>query len=117
MPGNCYEVAAQLVIFDPAYADATLCHGTVWHDDTGWHGHAWVEVERTLHHPDWPHPITIRDCVDKANGNDRTLPAALYYTFGRIDPDTVERYDADEARICAMAADHWGPWHDDGVGR
>lgn len=104
--GDCFVVAGRYVLYgdDPS---ARLCHGTV----TGQGPvrdrrfvHAWVEV--------------VRDgevmVVDAANGKAIYLPRDVYYRLGRIEPETVVRYDREAALIEMLRQRHWGPWSEVG---
>lgn len=110
--GNCYEVAALLTTglqHDDCLADLctvfnarpVLCHGIA----TGapgskiagqQYGHAWVEVDALVR--------------ERSNGNDMTIPRALYYRAGCIDPDKVVRYDEEQVRVMILRYKHYGPW-------
>ena len=105
--GDCYQVAGSLVAFDPEYADSVLCHGEVWHDEVGWHGHAWVERTLKLDHPDFG-AFEVVECVDRSNGHDASVPMALYYKIGRV--RHVARYDREVVLTLATGSRHWGPW-------
>jgi hypothetical protein len=108
--GDCFIVAAKLVALAGEYPDAFICHGMVTHAETGRHAHAWIERHRTFTHPDWEAPIPTVDVIDRSNGNNAALPAALYYKLGAIDPDTVRRYDRTTAIERMLATGHYGPW-------
>jgi hypothetical protein len=112
--GNCYPTAGRMVIDDPAL---TLCHGVVTDVDgvVGPHGHAWVERTDRFSvprgdYPDSRHWVESTVVVDRANGNDVTMPQVLYYKLGRIDPATVVRYAPETARRMMLEHGHWGPW-------
>lgn len=97
--GDCYEVAANLVLENPEY---TLVHGIV----TGQgdlrgvrYGHAWVEYEGNV--------------IDKSNGRELEFPKEVYYAIGNIDPNDQYQYNAKEIRKIIQYEKHWGPWEED----
>lgn len=91
--GDCYESAATAIL-DVRTDEARLVHGTVWHEASGRHGHAWVEFGDTV--------------LDRSNGNDVELPRSAYYALGRV--EDVRRYTAREARLAMSRTGHYGPW-------
>jgi len=101
-PGDCYEVAGQLVVIDKV--DGVLCHGTPL--GTGGeaeglrYGHAWVEVNI----------IGATFVIDKSNGNDAFFPKDVYYRAGSIVDEDVVRYSRVEAARHIVKYKHWGPW-------
>lgn len=108
--GDCFVVAATLVTHD---ADLELCHGSVWHPETGVHAHAWVEQTLTMKFPTAPDEfvdVQTIVCIDKSNGNDITMPRAVYYKFGRIEETAVKRYSTAEAIWHMCNSEHYGPW-------
>ena len=113
MSGDCFMVAGRLQASDH---DLVLVHGTVLAQVEGGtakvgqrHWHAWVERTSTHSHPDFPGmSFVIVDCIDKANGNDVTLPLAMYYKVGRV--EDVRKYTRDEAAVLMLQYRHWGPW-------
>lgn len=104
--GDCYVVAGNLVTgFGEVPEGAVLCHGTAVGQEQieGIEfGHAWVEYLC----PATGMPVVI----DKANGNDLTLPAVVYYKVGEI--RDVTRYKPQEARAMMLKHKHYGPWED-----
>ena len=114
MSGDCFEVAAGLVIHDNENK-YVLVHGTVLSTTRGGtapigyrHAHAWVEYESTFEHESWPQPIVVATCVDKANGNDVELPAALYYKVGHV--QVTGRYARWKAIEMMAQTGNYGPW-------
>lgn len=97
--GDCYRVAGRLIM-TPEYEGGMLCHGSVYHPETGRHGHAWIEM------PDGEFDVVI--CHDVANGNDLHLPRDVYYHFGKV--EHVKRYTAEEAAKLMLRTKHFGPW-------
>ncbi len=93
--GNCYKVAVNLVVED---YDLTLAHGTVI-GQGALKGvpfeHAWVETLEGM-------------VIDKSNGLDVYMPAAVYYGIGRI--SNVRRYKQFEAIYFMTELGHYGPW-------
>ena len=108
--GNCYEAAAKFVW---AHLDRALlvCHGEPLGQgpiDGVRHGHAWVEEEIGL----GKHKLTV--VHDVSNGKTiEGMPVALYYAVGRIDSDTVQRYDLHAANLMMLKTRHYGPWEED----
>jgi hypothetical protein len=109
--GDCFIVAYRLVRDDD---DLILCHGIVADVDNviGPHWHAWVEQERTFEHEQLSHPVVVRTCIDRSNGNDMELPAEMYYKVGRVERETVLRYTHDEAALLALTHEQYGPWEE-----
>jgi hypothetical protein len=111
--GDCFEVAFKLV-WDSDDESLLLCHGMVERYTDGLrHGHAWVERTDTITFPSDPPITTHMDvCIDKANGNDVTLPRAFYYKAGNIHEHEVVRYTKLDAARQAVRSMHFGPWHE-----
>lgn len=103
--GDCYEVALNHIVYESTDEDGlVLVHGVV----TGQgplegmvYGHAWIEDG------DW--------VIDRSNGNDVTIPRAIYYAIGNI-TDT-RRYDRQEAIGRCLEVGHYGAWDIDGTPR
>lgn len=118
MSGDCFEVAGRLVIENPHW---TLCHGIAIGDGTAnfgrRHWHAWCEYDEVIALPPVDErPEELRDLadptliyvVDRSNGKDILIPAAIYYNVGRI--DEVWYYSRKDAAVHMLAEGHWGPW-------
>lgn len=118
--GDCYEAVARLLLLwasDGTLEDfekhsppriARIAHGTVWHKETGWHGHAWVEVENALDPLFGEGGFSTTLVYDKLNGHDVTMPVDCYYALGRV--RNVRRYDLEQARRWMVRSRHFGPW-------
>lgn len=101
--GDCYPVAANLVLYEKEYDGATLCHGVVSGQQAlagVRYGHAWVEADHG----------GVVCVIDKSNGLDVRVSREVYYKIGEIDPDEVARYNRDEIRQVITRFGHWGPW-------
>lgn len=105
--GDCFEVAAHLATGFGPYADdptARLCHGIPLGTGGAAEGvrfwHAWVEYDLD----------GIRMAVDRSNGNDAALPAAVYRAIGNI--DQVWEYTAHDGAVEMLTHGHYGPWVD-----
>ena len=102
--GNCFKAAWQtLGKLEREVAQARtgtsieMVHGLVKHPELGkYHAHAWVELG----------PVV----VDYSNGNRVVMPAALYYTAGRIKPEATARYSRTAAMQEMARTEHYGPW-------
>ena len=90
--GDCYEVHGEAIALNDE--SGLLCHGTVWHSKSGWHGHAWIERGEVV--------------CDYSNGSINVLSKELYYALGYI--KDVKRYSADEARRMMLKTRHFGAW-------
>ena len=75
-----------------------LVHGrpTLARPPFGKYAHAWCEVGELV--------------VDRANGRNNTMPKAMYYERGSIDPAECFYYTYSEAREKLDEYKHWGPW-------
>ena len=97
--GDCYAVAGRAAIEDPQVL--YVVHATVEAPGVPRHGHAWVELADALG--------TV--CQDRSNGNDVTLPQAVYYYFGRV--EDARRYPREQALKLLVSTRHFGPWEED----
>lgn len=93
--GNCYEVHGRMIL-DAEFPKGKLCHGTVWHNESGWHGHCWIENGDVV--------------IDKSNGNNFILPTDFYYALGKV--KDVKRYTQREAAIQMVRTKNFGPWEE-----
>ena len=92
--GECFSYAYQFV----TKQGGTLKHGTVTHPwDKTEFPHAWVEKSDKIY--DWQ-TAEIRKT--------EPLPLADFYKHWK--PRDVTSYTADEARMQALRAKHYGPW-------
>jgi hypothetical protein len=109
--GDCFVVAAHLA----RQNEWDLCHGIVDHPETGRHWHAWCEFEEEIPVPPGMPAAGWRMAwvVDRANGNDFSGPALVYYQLGRIRADEIWRYSPLEATHLMLRHRHWGPWVSD----
>jgi hypothetical protein len=115
--GDCYEVALHLVLEDK---DLVLVHGWPVGQPGGTaipgerYGHAWVERTTSVTFPaNDDHPemhAEFVDFIDKSNGNDRMMPAAMAYNIGHLDEEHIARYSHDEALAKMVEYKHYGPW-------
>lgn len=108
--GDCYPSAFRLA---RSIEGSVLVHAEVWHEQTGWHGHAWTEVEEEHQVPRGDRPgefvaMRLRLALDRANGLDVSLPAGAYRNFGRA--RNVVEYSPEEAARLALDSGHFGPW-------
>jgi hypothetical protein len=102
--GDCYEAAGRFMMGECQFGNPceglTLVHGEVAGQgelEGVTFGHAWIEKGDTV--------------IDKSNGRNLELPAALYYFMGRInDIGNTHRYPWEEARRMILDYQHWGPW-------
>lgn len=95
--GDCYEVHAKAII--DGSVSGMLCHGTVWHSETGWHGHCWLEVSGDL-------------VLDFSNGHQVLLPREVYYVLGNV--KDVKRYSPEQARELIEKEGNYGTWETTG---
>lgn len=105
--GDCYKVAGRLIT-TPEYEAGWLCHGSVYHPESGRHSHAWIETPARVG------KVEIVICHDVANGNDVHLPQDAYYRLGKV--EHVKRYTAEEATTLMLKTGKYGPWHEDEKG-
>jgi len=100
--GDCYQVAAKLVIDSEVGTELVLVHAEV----TGQgplegikYGHAWVE---NIH----------GDVIDKSNGRDITINKQVYYSIGNISSKKGKmfKYTRREALDKMLDSEHFGPW-------
>jgi hypothetical protein len=115
--GDCFEVALNELLRLHYQGDesAVLVHALVVGQgpiEGIVHDHAWIErVEVLPPPPDWPDHFpepTVRLAVDRSQGKDLTLPAALYRMIGRV--HDVKEYTFEEAQRQASKHRHYGPW-------
>lgn len=98
---NCFEAAVDCVD-DLNEPTAVIVHGLPIGrgvDNLGkryWH--AWVELNGK--------------CYDFSHGNRAIVPAELYYSLGKIDPNLTLRFTVSEAVAEMEARKHYGPWVD-----
>ncbi len=91
--GNCYEAHARALLNNEE--QGLLCHGTVWHEKTSWHGHCWIENNNIV--------------IDMASGHPRTeLPIEVYYYFGKV--KDVRRYTLEQVREKVLSTGNYGAW-------
>ena len=93
--GNCYDVHGRMVTEENC--DMILCHGSVWHDKVGWHGHCWLEDGDKV--------------IDVSNGNNFYDSKEKYYKLGKV--KNVTRYTWREAAEQMLKTGHYGPWEED----
>ena len=79
--------------------DVQVCHGTVFHPEPRWHGHAWLMSGDGL----W--------CADYASKHEIILPSDAYMRLGSA--KDVRVYDVDKARELALEHSSTGPWHEE----
>jgi len=104
--GDCYQAAVGFMwaaIEQGRQADLTVCHGEV--EGQGAlrgrrFGHAWCE--RAL-----PGATIV---TDASNGRMLSMSQTEYYMLGRIDAESVKRYDAREVNELLVEHEHFGPW-------
>ena len=94
--GDCFEVAAELLVFVLKHErDALLVHAEVIHPETGQlHGHGWVEVGGMA--------------VDVSNGLCVVMPAPLYRAVARH--GKLVEYNYHEAVEHLLQTRNYGPW-------
>jgi hypothetical protein len=71
----------ELHIFLGNFGEVKLANGVVWHDETKWHVHAWIEDDVF--------------CYDFSNGNKAIIQKERYYRIGKV--KDVRLYTAEEA--------------------
>lgn len=107
--GDCFIVAARMVIDDPSL---TLVHGiplgTAGETEGRRYWHAWVEQVERLEHPGLAAPMVIERVIDQSNGGYVIMPVGAYYNIGRI--EQTWRYTATEALALMDETGHYGPW-------
>ena len=118
--GNCFIVAAD-TLGEHMQDDNEwfIVHALVQHPDTKkYHWHAWNEYEANLKVPYTNQegaieimPVTVTTVIDRSNGREVDMPAALYYAIGRI--TAARRYNAQEAGEAMFVQQHYGPWHEE----
>jgi hypothetical protein len=112
--GDCYEAALNLLTsFAGKRVKASfVVHGMVFHPETGWHSHAWVEVETTMEFPvpNGAPKLLLVTVYDKSNGHNTCMPRDLYYRFGCV--REPRRYTMKRAIELALKTDQYGPWED-----
>ena len=113
--GDCFKVAAELVLADAAL---TLVHGLVTAPDDAdgrkgraepgqRHAHAWVETQATVKMPDGRVRRTTV-VVDVASGRRMAVMKGTYYDAGHIVRPT--RYSHAQVRAMLVEHQNWGPW-------
>jgi hypothetical protein len=94
-PGHCYHNAYLWLLYRPELSDDHfLVHGLVYHEQTGRHGHAWIET--TI--------AGVEFVYDKGD----YMPKVLYYQLG--DVSYTVRYSLKQSSILAVETGHSGPW-------
>lgn len=109
MSGDCFEVAANMVLRDPTL---TLVHGTAVGQgpiEGVHHAHAWCERTDVIQLPDYGE-VEVITAIDRSNGKTLEMPAALFYNIGRI--YGIHRYDHDAMCRQMITHEHYGPWHE-----
>lgn len=105
--GDCYRQAVRLAESlresipegVPVEVVHGLVTGTAGEAEGIRYGHAWVEIAGSI-------------CADASRGGEPvTVPGALYYEIGSIDPDETHRYSLKEAHRAMVDHGHYGPWH------
>jgi hypothetical protein len=89
----------------------SICHGNLYHPLCGFHGHAWVELDRPrrIRFPDGTRrTVRVVTAIDRAHGDDVELPAKQYRETRRV--QDVRRYTPEEAGRCMYESHHFGPW-------
>jgi hypothetical protein len=101
--GNCYELAGRFVLDRPGEG-WVLCHGrpTLQRKPYCEYGHAWAELG--VEQGQAFGPVVFDPSTET------TMPRAMYYAIGRINPDDVNRYDYEQARRWLTISLVWGPW-------
>jgi hypothetical protein len=93
--GNCYEAHGHAIIEKFGHSKgAVLVHGEVWHPQTGWHGHAWIELNGAV--------------IDLTNGRNVAIDKKRYYTLGKV--RKTKRYTPHEAAEKMLQTSTYGPW-------
>ena len=97
--GDCYQVHGQAMLNGTLvnFGNIKLCHGTVWHPDTEWHGHCWVEVNNDM-------------IIDISNGRQVITRRELYYSSGYV--KDVYRYTSEQVIELMLKHETYGPWND-----
>jgi len=90
--GDCYQVHAETILNN---CIGMLCHGTVWHPDTGWHGHCWIELNKDM-------------VLDVSNGHNFIVRRENYYTIGKI--KDIQKYTPKQVRELVIKFENYGPW-------
>lgn len=104
--GNCFDMNGRT--FLDHHKDSVLVHGVVINAlDKKPMGHCWIERSGELEFPGG-HKHTSVTVIDKSNGNDVSMPQAVYYYFGQVG-QTV-KYTIEEFRKKIVDTGHWGPW-------
>ena len=94
-PGNCYHNAFRWLLYRPELSeDHYIVHGLVYHEQSGRHGHAWIE--------------TTIDGIQFVYDSGDYIPKVLYYLWG--DVSYTVRYTLKEAATLACQTEHSGPW-------
>lgn len=113
--GRCYELALAAFIMGegPELPEGSvLVHGYPrlqgGEFEGSKYGHAWIEWWDKIYFPGTDMTTRLHTVWDAVS--QQTLPAAIYYKAGEIDPDECVTYSRAEAR--AMIAEHetYGPW-------
>ena len=130
--GDCYEVAAKLMlelsVKGEDMSNYKLVHGEV----TGQGplegtklGHAWVEKKETFDMSEFDpnaHPIVVETVLDFSNGKESGIPKGLYYAAGKIYNDEYDEenpfirksnthfYTLEEMKKKIKEFGHWGCW-------
>jgi hypothetical protein len=107
-PGNCYQDSYEaLQTAEPgwllAHGYPRLARADGTHPAGSLYGHAWLELDADIG------GYTLTVCRDILT--DMTIPAAIFYKVGQIDPATVRRYTPAQAGAELVKAMHYGPWH------
>jgi hypothetical protein len=94
-PGHCYHNAYIWLLDRPELLeDHYVVHGLVYHEQTGRHGHAWIE--------------TTIEGIEFVYDNGDFIPKVLYYQWG--DVSYTVKYTLKQASILAVLTGHSGPW-------
>jgi len=109
--GDCYSVHGLKILEGGKYI---LCHGSVYRDVVGWHGHCWLEYtyERKFNAPDFPGiELSIEMVRDESNGESVDIAKSIYYMLGHI--KDVKRYTPTEAARMMDKTGNFGPWEEE----
>jgi len=100
-PSLALDVTSRMHAIEPRGDKVKLVHGLVYHPETDWHTHAWIEL-----FPGFG-PVLV---LDVANGNSSVWPRGDYYRAGQISEQSVKRYT--RIQMCALITrhEHYGPW-------